>query len=143
MDTFRTRVGSYTKSIMGPIGATRNPQQIIAMATSTRPWKLLLYPELQKFEPEAQENALRKASDGSFDWIELVGLGLALLVTVLLTRYAGTGMGLVARFGAAIANFIVAIPLLLVLGGPFYVRRTRRGLRALLTARSSPTREDK
>ena len=86
---------------------------------------------------------MRKASDGSFDWIELVGLALALLVTVLLTRYAGTGMGLADRFGAAISNFIVAIPLLLVLGGPFYVRRTRRGLKALLTDRPNATREDK
>ena len=128
---------------MGPTGATRNPRQIIAMATSISPWKLLLYPELRKFEPGAQESALRKASDGSFDWIELVGLALALLVTVLLTRYAGTGMGLADRFGAAILNFIVAIPLLLVLAGPFYVRRTRRGLKALLPDRPTPRAEDK
>ena len=49
-------------------------------------------------------------------------------------------MGLADRFGAAIANFIVAIPLLLVLAGPFYVRRTRRGLRAQLKGeRTAPT----
>jgi hypothetical protein len=113
------------------------------MAASISPWKLLLYPELRRFEPGAQENALRKASDVSFDWIELVGLALALLVTVLLTRYAGTGMSLADRFGAAISNFIVAIPLLLALGGPFYVRRTRRGLKAMLSDRPKAAGEDK
>ena len=51
-------------------------------------------------------------------------------------------MGLADRFGAAISNFIVAIPLLLVLGGPFYVRRTRRGLKALLPSQTNRTGED-
>jgi len=112
------------------------------MATSISPWKLLLYPELRKFEPRSQQEVLRKASDVSFDTIERVGVAVALLVTVLLTRYAGTGMGLADRFGAAILNFIVAIPLLLALGGPFYVRRTRRGLKALLPDRPKPAGED-
>ena len=102
------------------------------MPSTMRTWEYLLYAELRQFEPGRQAGALKAAADIEFDAIEYVGLALALAATVLLTRYSVADMGLADRFGAAIANFIVAIPLLLVLAGPFYVRRTRRGLRAQL-----------
>jgi len=102
------------------------------MLSTTPRWRFLLYPELKSFEPSRQADALKAAADVRFDAIEYAGLAIALAATVLLTRYSASDMGLASRFGAAIANFIVAIPLLLVLAGPFYVRRTRRGLRAQL-----------
>ena len=101
------------------------------MSTISR-WKYALYPELRKFRPEDRTQALRTATEARFDIVELVGLMLALAVTVLLTRYSASDMGLADRFGAALANFVVAIPLLLMFGGPFYVRRTRRDLRRQL-----------
>lgn len=97
-----------------------------------RPWQYLLYPELRSFAPEQQAPALRPASETNFDAIEYIGLGVALAVTVAVTRYSGAGMGLADRFGAVIVNFLVAAPILAVLAGPFYIRRTRRGLRAQL-----------
>lgn len=105
------------------------------MASTIRPWEYLLYPELRKFEQSSQARALRVASDTGFDAIELLGLAIALVVTVVVTRYSVADMGLADRLGAAVANFFIAIPLLLILGGPFYVRRTRRGLRAQLAER--------
>lgn len=102
------------------------------MASTIRPWEYLLYPELRQFAPTRQSGALKAASDLRFDTIEYVGLAIALAATVMLTRYSAAEMGPADRFGAAIGNFIVAIPLLLVFAGPFYVRRTRRGLRELL-----------
>ena len=104
------------------------------MASTIRPWEYLLYPELRQFEPARQASALKAATDSRFDTIEYVGLAIALAATVMLTRYSAADMGLADRFGAAIANFIVAIPLLLIFAGPFYVRRTRRSLRAQLKA---------
>lgn len=104
-----------------------------------RAWEYLLYPELRQFEPGRQAGALKAAAASGFDAIETIGLALALAATLLLTRYSGATMGLADRFGAAIANFIVAIPLLLVLAGPFYVRRTRRGLRAQLKGERTTT----
>jgi hypothetical protein len=50
----------------------------------------------------------------------------------VLTRYSVAGLTPVGRIATVFANFIVALPLMLVLGGPFYVRRTRRGLREIL-----------
>ncbi len=102
------------------------------MATTVSAWNKLLYPELRKFAPDSQARALRAAAEARFDAIELLGLIIALAVTVLVTRYSGAGMGLAERFGAAVSNFVIAIPLLLILAGPFYVRRTRRGLRKQL-----------
>lgn len=108
------------------------------MSTTISRWKYLAYPELRKFAPDDRANALRMAAETRFDAIELLGLIIALAVTVLITRYSGTGMGLADRFGAAVANFVIAIPLLLLLGGPFYVRRTRRGLRKQLAELQRP-----
>ena len=102
------------------------------MSTTISRWKYLLYPELRKFAPDDRPRALRTATEVRFDAIELLGLIIALAATGLITRYSGTGMGLGDRFGAAVANFVIAIPLLLLIGGPFYVRRTRRGLRKQL-----------
>lgn len=111
------------------------------MSTTISRWKYLAYPELRKFAPDGRANALRTATEVRFDAIELLGLIIALAVTVLITRYSGTGMGFADRFGAAVANFVIAIPLLLLLGGPFYVRRTRRGLRKQLAELQRPVTE--
>ena len=105
----------------------------MAMATAISPWKYLLYPELRKFEPVRQADALRQAADSSLDFIELVGVAFAMVVTLLVTRYSTAGMGVADRFGAAIVNFVVAIPLLLLLAGPFHVRRVRRSLAVQLS----------
>lgn len=52
----------------------------------------------------------------------------ALVLVVSVTRYSVAGFGLVDRFAFMLANFLVAVPLLVVTVGPFLVRRTRRGL---------------
>jgi hypothetical protein len=96
-----------------------------------------LYPELRQIDSSEQGEALRKAKETSFDAVELIGLAVALLVTVSLTRYSAAGWGLAERLGAMLANFVVAIPVLVVFAGPFYVRRTRRGLRTYLSRRSA------
>lgn len=96
-----------------------------------------LFPELRRIDPSERAGALRKAKETPFDAVELIGLAVALLVTVSLTRYSAAGWGLAERVGAMLANFVVAIPVLVVLAGPFYVRRTRRGLRTYLAHRST------
>lgn len=99
-------------------------------------WEYWLYPELRKFDPADHGRALQKAKDANFDWIEILGMTLAVAFTVFLTRYSAAGFGLLERVGTAVANLAVAIPLLMVLAGPFYVRRVRRGLRAQLNDQS-------
>ena len=88
-----------------------------------------LYPELGKIHPRDRSRALKEAKGGPFDAIEFAGIGIALLLVVILTRYSTAGMGLTERIGAALANFVVSLGLLALFAGPFYVRRIRRGLR--------------
>jgi cation transport ATPase len=95
-----------------------------------------LYPELKRIDPKDRSSALQEAKDSSFDTIELVGISVALIVALVVTRYSATGMAALGRIGAALWNFVVAIPILVVFAGPFYVRRVRRGLRKYLEKHS-------
>jgi hypothetical protein len=79
-----------------------------------------LYPELKRIDPKERSSALQEAKDSPFGAIELVGIGIALVLAVVVTRYSATGMGALGRIGAALWNFMVAIPILLVFAGPFY-----------------------
>lgn len=99
-------------------------------------WEYWVYPELRKFDPSDQDSALRRAKDAKFDGFEIMGLTVAVALTVALTRYSAAGLALMERIGAALANLAIAIPILLVLAGPFYVRRVRRGPKAQLDERS-------
>lgn len=99
-------------------------------------WEFWLYPDLRTFAPSDQDAALKKAKDAEFDRIELAGIGLAIVLTVAFTRYSVAGLGLADRIGSGFANLVVAFALLLVLAGPFYVRRVRRGLAKQLRGRS-------
>ena len=88
----------------------------------------LLYPELQAHGRKDRARLLHEASKEPFDFLEWVGILAALVLVVSLTRYGIAGFSLVDRFAVMLANFLVAIPLLVVTVGPFLVRRTRRGL---------------
>ncbi len=97
------------------------------------PWHRLtraLYPELARYAPAQRDEALRAAREEPLDLVEGLGIGLALVFVVLVTgldRHAAT---LAERLPAAVLDFAVALPLLVLLAGPFHVRRVRRGLRS-------------
>lgn len=88
----------------------------------------LLYPELLAYGRQDRARLLKEASKEPFDFLEWVGILAALVLVVSFTRYGIAGFSLVDRFAIMIANFLVAVPLLVVTVGPFLVRRTRRGL---------------
>lgn len=97
----------------------------------------LLYPELRRLPVHEQPAALAHARATEFDAVELGGLALGLLLTTAVTRYAKPE-SLLAGLSELVANFLVAVPLLVVLTGPFFVRRTRRGLREYLARDHNP-----
>jgi hypothetical protein len=88
----------------------------------------LLYPELRAHGRRDRARLLQEASKEPFDFLEWAGMLTALVLVVGVTRYSVAGFSLIDRFGLILANFLVAIPLLVVTVGPFLVRRTRRGL---------------
>ena len=92
----------------------------------------LLYPELRGYGREDRARLLRDARQEPFELLEWAGILAALVIVVGITRYSIAGFGLADRIAVALANFLVAVPLLVATAGPFLVRRTRRGLRQRL-----------
>jgi len=80
----------------------------------------VLYPELVTYGRRDRARLLQEASKEPLDFLEWVGILAGLVFVVGFTRYGVAGFSLVDRFAVALANFLVAVPLL--------VRRTRRGL---------------
>jgi hypothetical protein len=95
-----------------------------------KPLAHLLYPELRALPSRDGERLLERAKERPFDSVELLGMAAGLVLVTALTRYGVHYFDMAGRFGLALANFLVAIPLLALAVGPFLVRRTRRGLRA-------------
>lgn len=88
----------------------------------------LLYPQLNAFAAEERQRALRAARATAFDVIELIGIAAGLVFVTAITRYRLAWENFTEGFLAALGNFAVALPLLLLCVGPFMVRRVRRGL---------------
>ena len=86
---------------------------------------LVFYPELLRVPPDRRPALLTRARHEPFDWVELAGLGAAVVVVAWCSEAIGGEMG-------AAAAAVIAIPLVLACAGPFYWRRTRRAIREAL-----------
>lgn len=86
----------------------------------------LLFPDLRRWPLDAWAGLLAKANEGEFDRIERLGIVAAVVLTSsYLQAEAMTG---VAPMPAFMLQFLLALPVLSVLAGPFFVRRIRRRL---------------
>lgn len=97
----------------------------------------LFVPELRSLAREQQALAWAAARRTEFDAIELLGIAAAVVLTAVLTRYVLPDGSAASRLAAALLNFALALPLLVVTVGPFHVRRLRRGVRAWCARRLS------
>ena len=95
-------------------------------------------PELRAIAPAQRDAALRCARDTPLDLLELIGMAAGLVVVTALTHEVFADVALGTPVATGIANFVVALPLLVVALGPFHRRRLRRGLRAQRTGRNAP-----
>ncbi len=89
---------------------------------------LWLYPQLRALPPEAWPSLLRNARDTSFDAPEWLGVvaGTAFVAWLL---DSGTVLPAIAPGPRGLVmQFFIALPLLALVVGPVYLRRTRRGL---------------
>ena len=94
-------------------------------------WRTVVFPELKRFSVQERAEVLRAAKEENLDLIELVGIVASVGIVTWLVGEFGIGASAGSRLVAVVASFIVAIPLLAVIAGPFLIRRTRRGLRQL------------
>jgi hypothetical protein len=89
----------------------------------------MLYPELRRIPQDEQAAALQRARAQQLDSTERIGTIAAVVVASWLTNKLGVS----AAFGGGsvgfVGVFLVALPMIGLLAGPFLVRRTRRGFR--------------
>lgn len=99
-----------------------------------------LLPRIIELPPWQWDSAVKQARQVELDWIETVWLvaGVA-LVTYLLSfdPQQAPGIPVPLRY---LVQFVTAVPLLLIVLGPAYLRRARRGLDAVIAAYRSGQR---
>ena len=99
-----------------------------------------LLPRIIELPAREWDRAARQARNVEFDWIETVWLiGGVAFVTYLLAfdPEQATTVSVPIR---SLVQFVAAIPLLLIIVGPAYLRRARRGLDSVIVAYRSGQR---
>ena len=95
--------------------------------------RLLAYPQLRDLPPAQWEHALGRARGTPLDGIELAGIVAGVAFAAFALRPGiGTSLSLLMLY---VEQFVLALPLLAILVGPFFLRRTRRGLDLQLAQR--------
>lgn len=104
-----------------------------ALKRSALSWAM---PHLVKLPPADWPQAVQQARETDFDAVERIGVLAAIALTTYLLRFDvnETELSLPIRF---VAQFVAAVPLLVLLVGPFYLRCLRRGLDHFIERRHS------
>lgn len=89
---------------------------------------LVAYPALRQLPRIEWDDALAQARETGFDTIELIGVVAGVAFATYLLRFDANQAATLALPARYLIQFVVAAPLLALVVGPFYLRRTRRGL---------------
>lgn len=93
-------------------------------------------PRLAELPPAERDDAAARARDIDFDNWERVGIVAGVTVAAYLLRFDPPAAGGIALLLRYVLQFLAALPLLALLVGPFYLRRTRRGLDQIIARRN-------
>jgi len=99
---------------------------------------LWAYPALRQLPRSDWDEALEHAREMSFDTTEWMGIVVGVAFATYLLRFdadQATALILPVRY---FIQFLAAVPLLALIVGPFYLRRTRRGLDEEIERRHDP-----
>lgn len=93
-------------------------------------WLLVqCFPQLRAWPVRAWPQLISEARQQDLDWVERLGVLVALVLASSLLRPAAS---LEASLPLALlGQWVFALPVLLALAGPFFLRRLRRGLARL------------
>ena len=89
---------------------------------------LLAYPALGQLPRSEWDEALKRARDTDFDTIEWIGLLAGVAFVTYMLRFDADHAAALSLPVRYFVQFLVAAPLLILVVGPFYLRRTRRDL---------------
>lgn len=101
-----------------------------------------LLPRIVELPPREWDSAAKQARNVEFDWLETVWvIGGVAFVTYLLRSdpEQAASISVPMRY---LAQFAAAVPLLLIIVGPAYLRRARRGLDTVIAAYRSDQRRN-
>lgn len=98
-------------------------------------WRLWLYPELKDVPERDRDRIWRLTKKESLHAGENILVLAGVAAAALVVRYAGFKSALGNAFLGFTADFVVAGIVLIIIVGPVYWRRTKRGLTAALTDR--------
>lgn len=89
---------------------------------------LFAYPALRQLPPVEWDTALAQARETSFDTMEWIGIVAGVVFATYLLRFDANQAAALTLPARYFIQFLAAVPLLTLVVGPFYLRRTRRGL---------------
>ncbi|MBK9606301.1 MAG: hypothetical protein IPO58_07795 [Betaproteobacteria bacterium] len=95
-----------------------------------------LYPRLQELPAEAWQSVLGKARGAEMETAERVGVVGGVGVAAWLLGVEPSVFSTQPPILVHLLQFVLAVPLLVILVGPIHVRRTRRGLNHELARRA-------
>jgi hypothetical protein len=99
---------------------------------------VIAYPALRHLPHAEWDEALEQAREGSFDTMEWLGIMAGVAFATYLLRFdadQAAALSLPVRY---FIQFLAAVPILALIVGPFYLRRTRRGLDQEIERRYGP-----
>ena len=100
-------------------------------------WRACLYPEIRRVSERDRDRVWRLASHENFRPGEIILIGAALGAAAVGVKYLAIRSHVANAFLTFCADFIVAAVIMVVVAGPAYYRRTKRGLARALEQRLS------
>lgn len=89
---------------------------------------LFVFPALSKLPRAEWGRALKQARAGNFDTIEWLGVMAGVAIVTYFLRFDPEIAATISPAMRFLVQFLTAFPLLVLIVGPFYLRRLRRGL---------------
>jgi hypothetical protein len=103
-----------------------NGNNLITSSSTVQSFLLIVLPKLISWPVNDWPKLLRDCRRSEPDVIERVGLVASLIITVGILEFKETEAR--SFYAILVEQFLLAIPILIVLIGPFYVRRIRIAL---------------
>lgn len=99
-------------------------------------------PRIKSLNPGEWNDALKRARDTNFDWVEQAWVFASLALTTYLLRFDVEHAATLSLPVQYLIQFLAAVPILTLLAGPVYLRCMRRGLDRVLERRQIAGQSD-
>ena len=92
-------------------------------------------PRLVELPPGEWDHAVQLARNVEFDMVERIAIVAGVVFTAYALRFDPEQAATLSVFARYLGQFLMAVPVLFLVVGPFMLRRARRGLDQVIAAR--------